>query len=345
VLINQKRSGVNSVKVLVTGAAGFIGSKVSESLVKSGHSVTALDNFNDYYSSDLKRARVNSLLAPTGLEVLDCDISERGLVQQIIGTNQPEVILHFAAQAGVRLPNDQISKYVDSNLVGFSNVLQSAVQAGIPKLVYASSSSVYGNSVNFPFSEKDLSIRPISFYGATKLANELLAPTLIKNSETRARGLRFFTVYGPWGRPDMAYFRLINAAQNKSQFHMFGDGSVIRDFTYVDDVVNSISQLVVDLDSRSGGFHDVVNVAGGKPASLRQMIEEISKQLGEKIPINKSEMHANDVNSTAADTSYLSSLTTRIPSTSLEEGISRVIEWAKQPSVQPHLKAWVDSSI
>jgi len=333
------------VKVLVTGAAGFIGSKVSESLIKSGHSVTALDNFNDYYSSDLKRARVKSLLGPVGLEVLNLDISNLGSMHQIVTINKPEVILHFAAQAGVRLPHEQVRKYVDSNLVGFSNVLLSAVQAGVPKLMYASSSSVYGNSINFPFSEKDLSIRPISFYGATKLANELLVPTLVRNSGTKARGLRFFTVYGPWGRPDMAYFRLINSARNKKQFQMFGDGSVTRDFTYIDDVVNSIVQLVDELDSRSGGFHDVVNIAGGKPASLMQMIEEISNQLGESIMLDKSGMHVNDMNSTVADTSYLSSLTTRIPTTTLVEGISKVIEWANQASVQPLLKEWVDSSI
>jgi len=332
------------MKVLVTGAAGFIGSMTSASLIKSGHNVTAIDNFNDYYSIDLKKARVKNLLNPLGIDVANIDISDANNTHEIIEFEKPDTIIHFAAQAGVRLANSEINKYVKSNLLGFSNVLLSAVNSQIPNLIYASSSSVYGNSSNFPYSETDFSLRPISFYGATKLANELLAPTIIRNSCTRARGLRFFTVYGPWGRPDMAYFRIINAGINNSKFQLLGDGSVIRDFTYIDDVVNTIEQLTINLNEQEIGFHDVVNVAGGNPASLNQMIAEISKLLGKKISIDESKMHFNDVNKTLADTKYLESLTFKIPCTLIGEGISRVVDWASQAEMAPNLRAWVESS-
>jgi UDP-glucuronate 4-epimerase len=293
----------------------------------------------------LKKARVSNLLNPIGIDVANIDIVDVNRISKLIEYEKPDAIFHFAAQAGVRLVNSDINKYVDSNLVGFSNVLLSAVNAQIPNLIYASSSSVYGNSKNFPYSETDLSLRPISFYGATKLANELLAPTLIRNSCTRARGLRFFTVYGPWGRPDMAYFRLINAGMNNSKFQLFGDGSVIRDFTYIDDVVDTIKQLVGNLETQSAGFHDVVNVAGGNPASLNQMISEISKRLGHSIDIDESQMHINDVNKTLADTTYLESLAPKIPRTLIGEGISRTVEWASHAKITPKLMAWVGPSI
>ena len=344
--MHKHRNSVDTtVNILVTGAAGFIGSKVSQSLVKLGHRIIAVDNFNNYYSSALKRARVESLLKPLGVDVINLDICKRKSILDLIATKQPEIVLHFAAQAGIRLPNEQVSKYVDSNLVGFSNILLATIQSEIPNFMYASSSSVYGDSLNFPFSEKDLTLRPISFYGATKLANEILTPTLVKNSATKARGLRFFTVYGPWGRPDMAYFRLINAALNKKQFHLFGDGTIVRDFTYVDDVVNSILQLMEDLMTRAKGFHDVVNIAGGKPASLKEMISEISVQLNEEISIRTSEMHNNDVPVTSADTTYLRSLIPHIPTTSLRFGLAEVINWGRQPNFNILLEDWVQSSI
>ena len=332
------------MKVLVTGAAGFIGSMTSVSLIKSGHEVTAIDNFNNYYSNDLKKARVKSLLNPLGIDVANIDISDSNRIQEIIEFEKPDTIFHFAAQAGVRLANSEITKYVQSNLLGFSNVLLSAVNSQIPNLLYASSSSVYGDSNNFPYVETDLTLRPISFYGATKLANELLAPTLIRNSFTKARGLRFFTVYGPWGRPDMAYFRLISAGMNNTEFNLFGDGSVIRDFTYIDDVVSTVEQLASNLAKQKFGFHDVVNVAGGNPASLNQMIAEISMQLGNRISIAESRMHSNDVKKTLADTKYLESLSLDIPQTLIDEGISKVVRWASDGKISPKLRTWVESS-
>ena len=197
------------MKYLVTGAAGFIGSHLCHKLTTEGNAVIAIDNFSDYYDVNLKKLRVEKLLTPLQLKVLSVDISDKNSIDELIVNSKPEVVINLAAQAGVRLPTDQIHKYVNSNLVGFSNVLQSTVSNKIPYFLYASSSSVYGDQAAIPYTESEQKLHPNSFYGATKLANELLTPTLIKNSATIVRGLRFFTVYGPWGRPDMAYFRMI----------------------------------------------------------------------------------------------------------------------------------------
>jgi UDP-glucuronate 4-epimerase len=332
------------MKVLVTGAAGFIGSKACENFLKLGHEVTAVDNFNDFYSKSLKYARVENLLKPLGLEVQHLDISKENSIHELITIEEPDSILHLAAQAGVRLPVNQIHKYVQSNLVGFSNVVSAVVQHEVPNFVYASSSSVYGSSQNIPFHEKDLALQPISFYGATKMANELMTSSLVRNSKTKARALRIFTAYGPWGRPDMAYFRLINAAINKSQFELFGDGNVIRDFTYIDDVIDSITKLISDLDNRDFGFNDIVNIAGGKPTSINEMILEISSQLDEVISIKSSRMQENDMIVTEADTSYLKSIISDVPKTQLHEGLSNVVNWAKSREARDNLQYWAKST-
>ena len=183
------------MKYLVTGAAGFIGSHLCQRLAAEGNEVIAIDNFSDYYDVNLKKLRVEKLLTPLQLKVLSVDISDKNAIDELIVSSKPEVVINLAAQAGVRLPTDQIHKYVNSNLVGFSNVLQSTVSNKIPYFLYASSSSVYGDQAAIPYTESEQKLHPKSFYGATKLANELLTPTLIKNSSTIARGLRFFTVY------------------------------------------------------------------------------------------------------------------------------------------------------
>ena len=331
--------------VLVTGAAGFIGSKLAQSLSISGERVVGVDSFNDFYSISLKRIRVQKLLAPSGVEIRELDITNNIALKKLLEEIQPTSIYHLAAQAGVRLPLNQVKNYVDSNLVGFSNVLTNAVEQEIPNLLYASSSSVYGNSKNLPYNENDLTIRPVSFYGATKLSNELIVPTIVRGSSTRARGLRFFTVYGSWGRPDMAYFRLINSALNDANFDLFGDGKVTRDFTYIDDVIFTIQQLALELSQRAPTFSDVVNVGGGNPASMDEMIDIISTYVGVKLKINKVGMHHNDVESTNADPSYLQSLIGVSPKTQLLEGLSNVIEWGRMNGVRESLPIWIKSSI
>ena len=210
------------MRILVTGAAGFIGSALCEQLMLANHEVSAIDNFSNYYDVSLKHQRVKELLSPLNLEVLDLDICDQSKVEKIVASSNPEVVVHLAAQAGVRLGVSESRKYVDSNLVGFSNVLISTIEKKVPKFLYASSSSVYGDIAKIPYSESETNLHPSSFYGSTKLANELLVPTLVKNSETVARGLRFFTVYGPWGRPDMAYFRMVANAIVGTEFNFFG---------------------------------------------------------------------------------------------------------------------------
>ena len=331
--------------VLVTGIAGFIGSKLAQFLSSSGESVIGVDNFNDYYSVSLKRIRVAKLLVPFGVEVRNLDISNNNQVKGLIKDVKPTSIFHLAAQAGVRLPLNQVNKYVDSNLVGFNNILSNAVEQEIPNLLYASSSSVYGNSKNLPYKESDLTLRPLSFYGATKLSNELITPTLLRGSSTRVRGLRFFTVYGPWGRPDMAYFRLINSALNNETFNLYGNGKASRDFTYIDDVVSAIDKLHSELQSRAFEFSDIVNVGGGNPASMLEMIDIISGYTKVKLNIKELSKHHNDVDSTNADPSYLESLVGSSPKTKLQDGLAQVVEWGRVPEIKGLLPEWIASSI
>jgi UDP-glucuronate 4-epimerase len=331
------------MKYLVTGAAGFIGSHLCQRLATEGNEIVAIDNFSDYYDVSLKKLRVEKLLTPLQLKVLSVDISDKNAIDELIVSSKPEVVINLAAQAGVRLPTDQIHKYVNSNLVGFSNVLQSTVSNKIPYFLYASSSSVYGDQAAIPYTESEQKLHPNSFYGATKLANELLTPTLIKNSSTIARGLRFFTVYGPWGRPDMAYFRMIANVVSGSEFNFFGDGSVERDFTYIDDAVNSVIELSKELDKRKPGYSDVVNLGGGRPLSMNYLLENINKISKAEVKFNRQSSNSNDAKKTMSDSSYIQSLIGSKPETKLEDGINKTYQWALQSEIPAQLNNWVKS--
>jgi UDP-glucuronate 4-epimerase len=331
------------MKYLVTGAAGFIGSHLCQRLATEGNEIVAIDNFSDYYDVSLKKLRVEKLLTPLQLKVLSVDISDKNAIDELIVSSKPEVVINLAAQAGVRLPTDQIHKYVNSNLVGFSNVLQSTVSNKIPYFLYASSSSVYGDQAAIPYTESEQNLHPNSFYGATKLANELLTPTLIKNSATIARGLRFFTVYGSWGRPDMAYFRMIANVVSGSEFNFFGDGSVERDFTYIDDAVNSVIELSKELDKRKPGYSDVVNLGGGRPLSMNYLLENINKISKAEVKFNRQSSNSNDAKKTMSDSKYIQSLIGSKPETKLEDGIDKTYQWALQSDVSAQLNNWVKS--
>ena len=331
------------MKYLVTGAAGFIGSHLCQRLATEGNEVIAIDNFSDYYDVSLKKLRVEKLLTPLQLKVLSVDISDKNAIDELIVSSKPEVVINLAAQAGVRLPTDQIHKYVNSNLVGFSNVLQSTVSNKIPYFLYASSSSVYGDQAAIPYTESEQKLHPNSFYAATKLANELLTPTLIKNSSTIARGLRFFTVYGPWGRPDMAYFRMIANVVSGSEFNFFGDGSVERDFTYIDDAVNSVIELSKELDKRKPGYSDVVNLGGGRPLSMNYLLENINKISKAEVKFNRQSSNSNDAKKTMSDSKYIQSLIGSKPETKLEDGINKTYQWALQSEISAQLNNWVKS--
>jgi len=331
------------MKYLVTGAAGFIGSHLCHKLTTEGNEVLAIDNFSDYYDVNLKKLRVEKLLTPLQVKVLSVDISDKNVIDQLIVSSKPQVVINLAAQAGVRLPTDQIHKYVNSNLVGFSNVLQSTVSNKIPYFLYASSSSVYGDQAAIPYTESEQKLHPNSFYGATKLANELITPTLIKNSSTIARGLRFFTVYGPWGRPDMAYFRMIANVVSGSEFNFFGDGSVKRDFTYIDDAINSVIGLIKELEERKPGYSDVVNLGGGRPLSMNYLLESINKISKAQVKFNRQSSNSNDAKKTMSDSSYIQSLIGSKPETKLEDGIDKTYQWALQSDISAQLNNWVKS--
>jgi UDP-glucuronate 4-epimerase len=331
------------MKYLVTGAAGFIGSHLCQRLATEGNEIVAIDNFSDYYDVSLKKLRVEKLLTPLQLKVLSVDISDKNAIDELIVSSKPEVVINLAAQAGVRLPTDQIHKYVNSNLVGFSNVLQSTVSNKIPYFLYASSSSVYGDQAAIPYTESEQNLHPNSFYGATKLANELLTPTLIKNSLTIARGLRFFTVYGPWGRPDMAYFRMIANVVSGSEFNFFGDGSVERDFTYIDDAVNSVIELTKELGKRKPGYSDVVNLGGGRPLSINYLLENINKISKAEVKFNRQSSNSNDAKKTMSNSKYIQSLIGSKPETKLEDGINKTYQWALQSEISAQLNNWVKS--
>ena len=327
----------------MTGAAGFIGSHLCRELSLQANEVIAIDNLSDYYDTSLKKARIKNLLDSKGISFSELDICNRSALNALIKESRPDVVVNLAAQAGVRLPLNQVYKYVESNLIGFSNVLQSTVSNEVPYFLYASSSSVYGDQAAIPYTESEQNLHPNSFYGATKLANELLTPTLIKNSATIARGLRFFTVYGPWGRPDMAYFRMIANVVSESEFNFFGDGSIERDFTYIDDAVNAVIELSKELEKRKPGYSDVVNLGGGRPLSMNYLLESINKISKAEVKFNRQSGNSNDAKKTISDSSYIQSLIGSKPETKLEDGIDKTYQWALQSDISTQLNNWVKS--
>ena len=331
------------MKIFVTGAAGFIGSALCQKLTTLGHNVTAVDNFSDYYDVGLKDLRVKDILQPLGIPVTHLDICNKQELARLMKSSKPEVVINLAAQAGVRLSIQENHKYVESNLIGFTNVLTETVQNSIPFFLYASSSSVYGDSATLPYSESDNNLHPNSFYGATKLANELFTPTLIKNSSTVARGLRFFTVYGPWGRPDMAYFRMIANTLVDSDFEFFGDGTVERDFTYISDAVNAVVSLISELQTRNPGFSDIVNLGGGKPLSMNYLLNVVGATTNKKVKYKQSQSNLNDSKKTMSDPTYIKKLIGAKLEIKLEDGIIETINWAKQNEIMNNLGKWVKS--
>jgi UDP-glucuronate 4-epimerase len=331
------------MQYLITGAAGFIGSFLCHKLAKEGNKIIAIDNFSNYYDIGLKNNRVKELLEPLDIDVVDLDIVDDAKFDNLVSKSKPDVVINLAAQAGVRLPLKETDKYVNNNLLGFSNVLRSTVNNKVPFFLYASSSSVYGDKAAIPYIESEQNLHPTSFYGATKLANELLTPTLIQNGSTAARGLRFFTVYGPWGRPDMAYFRMIANVISGAEFNFFGDGRVERDFTFIDDAVNSVMALTTELQKRKPGYSDVVNLGGGRPLSMNYLLQTVSSISKNEVKFNRLNSNSNDAKKTMSDSKYIESLIGSKPSTKLEDGIAKTIEWATREDISLNLNNWVKS--
>ncbi len=328
----------------MTGAAGFIGSTVASTFSKMGHSVVGVDSLSPYYSVSLKEARKLSLLDPQQIELKVIDLSDEKNVELLFSQGNFDAVIHLAAQPGVRVPLENWNWYKRDNLEAFSNVLLAAAKYSVPDFLYASSSSVYGNNhQGNPLSEKRNVPTPVSFYGATKLANEILAESCSGQVKMRTRGLRFFTVYGPWGRPDMVYFRMVSSALNQKPFDFFGEGNISRDFTFIDDVTSSISDLAFELATHEKGFNDVVNLGGGQPISINACLSIVEEILECKVPFNRLSADKRDVDSTNADFTYLKSLIGKFPTTSATIGFSKFIDWAKSPVANRNLASWVKS--
>ena len=333
-------------KVLITGVAGFIGHRLALQLLENQEvEVTGLDSITDYYAVDLKESRLKLLKGRSRFNFHQIDICDTERLNSLLAREEFDCVIHLAAQAGIRLPFSEYSRYVDSNLTGFSNILLLSAQHKVANFLYASSSSIYGNSINFPLSESELDPQPVSFYGSTKLSNEILARGLTSNSEMKTRGLRFFTVYGPMGRPDMAYFRIAAALNLNKTFSLFGDGAVKRDFTYVGDVVSSIISLCSNLSDQDLRFHDVVNVGGGRPCSMLDLVSTLENISGKKLSIKFAENIAQDVRTTVADTRLQKELIGTIPETSLEDGLREVWEWIENPDIASRLATWTSGGI
>lgn len=318
-----------SAPLLVTGAAGFIGFHLCSYLLREGFSVVGLDNLNDYYDPTLKRDRLE-LLVRAGLEFHALDLCQEAEMRRLFEKHRFERVVHLAAQAGVRYSKTNPQAYVASNLQGFLNVLECGRAYGLEHLIYASSSSVYGLNTQMPLSTQLTTDTPVSLYGATKKANELMAHSYAWMYGLPCTGLRFFTVYGPWGRPDMALYVFARAILEGRPVQLFNHGEMIRDFTYVDDVVESIVRLLPRAPEGVLGKTAparVFNVGNHSPVSLRQFLGWIESALGREAQVELAPLQAGDVVQTFAEVQELEEFVGFRPTTPTEEGIRRALEW------------------
>ncbi|MBU0464989.1 MAG: NAD-dependent epimerase [Proteobacteria bacterium] len=331
------------MKVLVTGAAGFIGFNLTARLLREGVNVCGIDNLNDYYDVNLKKTRLSIIGKDPKFEFLLVDLSDREKIKKLFETHQFDYVINLAAQAGVRYSIENPASYIDSNLVGFGNILEGCRHSGVKHLVYASSSSVYGLNTNMPFSVRHNVDHPISLYAASKKANELMAHTYSYLYNLPTTGLRFFTVYGPWGRPDMALFLFTKAILNNEPIKVFNNGDMQRDFTYIDDIVEGVVRVMntipkADPDwtsdtpnpSSSCVPYKLYNIGNNQPVALMAFIEAIEKAIGKKAVKEYLPLQAGDVPATYADVSDLIKDTGFKPATPIVEGINNFVKWYKE---------------
>jgi UDP-glucuronate 4-epimerase len=317
------------MKVLVTGVGGFIGMHAAQKLLARGDEVCGVDNLNDYYEVSLKESRLRQLCHLPGFHFERLDIADRQALPEFFERHEPERVLHLAAQAGVRYSLKNPNVYIDSNLVGFGNILEACRHNGIGHLVYASSSSVYGANQKQPFSVGDNVDHPVSLYAATKRANELMAFVYSHLYQLPTTGLRFFTVYGPWGRPDMAIFSFTKAILEGRPIQVYNQGLMKRDFTYVDDIVEGVIR-VLDATPSDAVPHKLYNIGNHDPVALLDFIAVLEKCLGKKAIRELMPMQPGDVPETFADVDDLVRDVGFHPSTPIEEGIRRFTDWYRE---------------
>ena len=320
---------MSAQRILVTGAAGFVGSFVAARLAAMGHQVVGCDNFNDYYDPRLKHDRVRALLAPAGVVCHTVELSDAAQVAALFERERPQLVVHLAAQAGVRYSIDNPSVYIQSNLVGFGNILEACRQGAIEHLLYASSSSVYGNSAKVPFSEDDQVDAPVSLYAATKKSNELMAHSYSHLFKLPATGLRFFTVYGPWGRPDMAYFSFAEKMMRGATIPVFAEGLLTRDFTYIDDIVEGVVRLLFKPTpaTATSAPHTVFNIGNHNPVQVLEFIRTLESVMGVEARKEFLPMQPGDVPATHASIAKLKAWVDFAPTTPLATGLANFWTW------------------
>lgn len=328
------------MKILVTGAAGFIGMHTSLRLLARGDQVVGVDNLNDYYDVSLKEARLARLTSQSGFGFYKQDVADRQGMAELFAREKPQRVIHLAAQAGVRYSLTNPHAYIDANIQGFTNILEGCRHSGVEHLAYASSSSVYGGNTALPFSEHHNIDHPVSLYAATKKANELMAHTYSHLFRLPTTGLRFFTVYGPWGRPDMALFLFTKAILEGRPIDVFNNGKMVRDFTYIDDIVEGVIRVIDKPAAPSPTFdpanpdpatsnapYRVFNIGNNRPTPLMDYISALEVALGKVAQKNYLPMQAGDVPSTAADTDELNAWVGFKPNTPVTKGVANFVNW------------------
>ena len=328
--------------IVVTGCAGFIGFHVAKKLLNNGFKVLGIDNINNYYSTKIKEDRIKELdkINKKDFTFFKLNLTNYNKLQTIFKKYKPKYVVNLAAQAGVRYSLKNPMAYVESNLIGFTNILELSRHFRIKHLVYASTSSVYGASKRQPYKENDMASHPVAFYGATKRANELMAHSYSYLYNLPTTGLRFFTVYGPWGRPDMALFRFVKNIIEKKPIEVFNRGNHTRDFTYIDDIVESIFRLIYKVPrknskslyndpSKSSGPFRILNIGNSSPTKLMSYINEIEKQLNLKAKKKFLPLQKGDIESTFANKNNLFKIVKFTPKTSVRVGINQFIKWYK----------------
>ena len=329
------------MKVLLTGVAGFIGHAVCLRLLARGDSVVGVDNLNDYYDVSLKQARLADIQAHANaknFKFVKLDLAENAATQKLFADETPDRVVHLAAQAGVRYSLQNPHAYINSNIVAFTNVLEACRAIQPEHFVYASSSSVYGGNTKLPFSETDNVDNPVSLYAATKKANELMAHTYSHLFGIPITGLRFFTVYGPWGRPDMSPFLFANAILNDKPIQVFNHGDMLRDFTYIDDIVEGVIRVLdkpatPEIDALGGNIHApyrLFNIGNNSPEKLMDFIEMLENALGKTAQKEMLPMQPGDVKATFADTCALDAWVGFKPNTPLQIGVEKFVVWYRQ---------------